>query len=493
MERLNQAQVEKKERPIVVLQYGEGNFLRAFADHMIDVANEQGITDFGIAMVKPRKNGTLSRFREQDELYTVLLRGYQHGAVVDEARVITSIQKAIECYGQYEEYEALARLETLKLVVSNTTEAGIVFEESDRFELCPPDTFPGKLTKLLYQRFEHFHGDPTRGLIMLPCELNERNGQRLQHCVNQYIDLWKLGDGFRCWVEKSCTFCNTLVDRIVTGAPKDEGEAIAQRLGYEDPLLDIAEPFAFWGIEQTGTDVQGVFPLDRAGLPVLFVQDLTPYRERKVRILNGAHTATALAGYLAGFDTVGELMADPVFSAYLKKMVYEEIVPTVPLPQAEASAYASAVFERFGNPFLRHSLLDISLNSVSKWKTRVLPSLKDFFQREERLPRLLTFSFAALLAFYRGARDKDGLKGTRGGEEYPIRDDREVMEFFAAHSAADSVPQYVEAAAAHSAFWEEDLRALPGFVEQVSADLQRILDIAGFRVILGIRKTGKES
>ena len=450
--------------------------MRAFVDHMIDIANEQGITDFGIAMVKPRRNGTLSRFREQDELYTVLLRGYQNGAVVDEARVITSIQKAIECYGQYEEYEALAQLETLKLVVSNTTEAGIVFDENDRFELCPPDTFPGKLTKLLYQRFEHFHGDLTRGIIMLPCELNERNGQRLQHCVKQYIDLWNLGGDLRCWVEKSGTFCNTLVARIVTGAPKEEGEAIAQRLGYEDPLLDIAEPFAFWGIEQMGADVQGAFQLDRAGLPVLFVQDLTPYRERKVRILNGAHTATALAGYLAGFDTVGELMADPVFSAYLKKMVYEEIVPTVPLPQEEAREYAGAIFERFGNPFIRHSLLDISLNSVSKWKTRVLPSLKDFLQREERLPRLLTFSFAALLAFYRGAWDKNGLKGRRDGEEYPIRDDREVMEFFAVHSEACSVPQYVEAAAAQSAFWEEDLRALPGFVEQVSADLQKILD-----------------
>ena len=480
MERLNKSRMETRERPIVVLQFGEGNFLRAFADQMIDIANEQGVTNFGIAVVKPREKGDLSLFRQQDNLYTVLLRGYQDGKIVDEARVITSIQRSVQCYSQYEEYAALAREETLKLVVSNTTEAGIAFDPEDRFERCPPDTFPGKLTKLLYQRYQHFDADPERGLVMLPCELNEKNGERLRHCVEQYIALWELGEDFRRWVEESCVFCCTLVDRIVTGSPKEEREALAQRLGYEDQLLDVAEPFAFWGIERQSEAVEKAFPLHRAGLPVVFTSDLTPYRERKVRILNGAHTATALAGYLAGIDTVGQLMKDPVFSAYIKKIVYEEIVPTVPLPRAEAVEYADAVLERFENPFIRHQLFDISLNSVSKWKTRVLPSLKDSLEAEGKLPALLTFSFAALLAFYRAAdKEKNCVKGRRDGargEEYLIRDDEQVLQFFAEHSAGDSVEQYA-AAAARGPFWGEDLSALPGFVEQVSAYLRRILDV----------------
>lgn len=475
MQRLTTAMVSKSCRPIRVLQFGEGNFLRAFVDYMIDIANEKGVTDCGIAIIKPIPFGSLERFAQQDNLYTVVLRGQQNGKVVSDARIVTSVEETVDCYSNYSRMEELACLDTLQIVVSNTTEAGIVFDSTDRFDLEPPTSYPGKLTKLLYRRFQAFSGASNKGLVIIPCELIEHNGDQLHNCVNRFIDLWGLGEPFRRWVAGCCTFCSTLVDRIVTGYPRDAAAEITQQLGYEDQLLDVAEPFGLWVIESRQRDISDYFPLDEAGLPVIFTQDQTPYRERKVRVLNGAHTGTVLAGHLAGFETVGQLMQDDTMRYYLEQLVYGEIIPTVHLPMEEVRTFADSVFERFENPFIRHRLLEISLNSVSKWKTRILPSFRDSWQATGQLPQLMVFSFAALLAFYTSDHLENGaLVGHANGQDYAIRDAAEILTFFATHSTGETVADYVRLTAAREDFWGENLCNYPGFVKRVTEHLTAI-------------------
>ncbi len=476
MKTLNKEMAAARQHPLRLMQFGEGNFLRAFVDYMIDISNEKGVTDIGIAVVKPIPFGSLERFRHQDNLYTVILRGQMDGKVVNDARIITSVQKTIDAYESYGELVETACLESLQIVVSNTTEAGIVFDPEDRFACEPPSTYPGKLTKLLFERFRKFEGAADKGLVIIPCELIEHNGDRLHDCVNQYSSLWGLGEAFQKWVEESCTFCCTLVDRIVTGYPRDNLEETTAQLGYIDELVDTAEPFGLWVIESK-RDISGLLPLEKAGLPVIFTDDQTPYRERKVRILNGAHTSTVLAGYLAGFEIVGEIMKDPDLRAFMNQVVLEEIVPGVKLPRDEVLAFANSVFERFENPFIKHRLLDISLNSVSKWKSRILPSLRDFYHTSGRLPRLLTFSFAALMAFYTSDRLENGvLQGSRNGQPYEIKDDAAALAFFAAHSTRLSSGEFVQALAAHTEFWGEDLTQYDGFVPMVAGYLDEIKD-----------------
>ena len=471
MKTIIEAALERPAHPLRVLQFGEGNFLRAFVDHMLDIANEQGVFDGSVAIVKPRPHGSLEVFRQQGCRYTVVLRGQQEGCTVDGSRIVSSVGAVYDCAEDYDRWMALAACDTLRFVVSNTTEAGITLDTGDRFDGLP-DTYPGKLTKFLYARYRAFGGDRSRGLILLPTELIENNGGKLRDCVLALCTCWQLPEDFRRWVEEACVFCSTLVDRIVTGYPgAAAAAAIERRLGYTDRLLDVGEPFALWVIE-SAADIRGELPLDKAGLPVVFTADLRPYRERKVRVLNGAHTATVLAGYLCGLDIVRDCMHDPLLGQLVRRVVQEEIVPYVPLPPEETLRFAASVFERFENPFIDHKLLSISLNSVSKWKTRVLPSLRDYIADRHALPPLLTFSFAALLAFYRsGQRQADGLLARRKkGDEYVIHDSAAVLDFFAAHAAADD-RAYVAAIAAHTEFWGEDLTAYAGFVDAVTRQL----------------------
>jgi tagaturonate reductase len=464
----------RKPRIIKVVQFGEGNFLRGFVDYMIDVANEKGVFDGDIAIVKPRPFEDMERFHAQNNIYTVSLRGKRNGKIYVENRVITSVQKAISSYNDYEEYMALARLDTVQFVVSNTTEAGIVFDADDKFELTPPNTYPGKLTKFLYERFKTFHGDPSKGLIILPVELIEDNGIRLKECVLKYVDLWNLGEEFKKWICENNIFCSTLVDRIVTGYPQNQAAEICEQLGYEDQLLDTGEPFALWVIE-SDKDISEKFPLDKAGMPVIFTDNQKPYRERKVRILNGAHTSTVLAAYLMGKNIVRECMNDALVRKLMDKIVFDEIVPTVKLPRQEAIDFAKAVYERFDNPFVDHALLSISLNSVSKWKTRILPTFKDDYAKNQTPPKFLTFSFAALMAFYTSDKLENGvLVGDRNGERYEIKDDRKVLEFFAANSKSKPTREFVTAFASNTDFWGEDLTKYNHFVDMVCEDLDNI-------------------
>lgn len=473
MERLNKAISGKKERPIRVVQFGEGNFLRGFVDYMIDIANESGKFDGDIVLIKPIEFGSLDMFHEQDCQYTVSLRGIVDGEAKVQNRVVTAVADAVDTYQEYEKYMDLAKIDTLRFVVSNTTEAGIVFDDTDKMELEPPKTFPGKLTKFLYERYQFFHGAEDKGLVMLPVELIDDNGIMLKKCVLQFIELWGLGDGFKAWVENACIFTSTLVDRIITGYPRDEVESIWQSLGYEDRILVTGEPFALWVIE-SGKDISKEFPLPDAGLPVIFTDNQKPYKQRKVRILNGAHTSFVLASYLAGNDIVLESMQDEDVKNFMMKTIFDEVIPTLTLPKEELEEFANAVITRFNNPYVKHALLSISLNSVSKWRARCLPSFLGYVEKYGRLPVHLTFSIAALMAFYTGSEIRDkALIGHRNGQEYNIMDDMAVLEFFRDYSGKDT-KTFVDAYLSNENFHGQDLTKVEGLSDAVASYLDDI-------------------
>ena len=473
MELLNKSISGAVDRPVKVLQYGEGNFLRGFVDYMLDVANEKGVFDGSVVIVKPIAYGSLNMFHEQENQYTVVLRGKEDGAEKIETRVITDIADAVDCIEEYEKYASYATCDSLRFIVSNTTEAGIVYDETDDFNALPPKTYPGKLTKFMFERYRHFNGASDKGLVVIPCELIENNGGNLKNCVLQFARLWKLGEGFISWVENDCIFCSTLVDRIVTGYPKEEAEAICEKLGYKDNLVDTAELFALWVIESE-KDISAELPLDKAGLPVIFTDNQKPYRERKVRILNGAHTSFVLASYMAGNDFVKESMEDEDVRKFMMTTVFDEIIPTLTLPKEELVAFANAVIERFENPFIKHALLSISLNSTSKWKSRCMPSLTGYIEKTGESPSHLAFSLAALMNFYTGTEIKDSaLIGNRNGEEYKILDDASALEFFAANSGKDSLP-FAKAYLSNTAFFGRDLTEYAGLAEKVAGYLDDI-------------------
>jgi len=473
MELLSKQKTGKKERPVKVLQFGEGNFLRAFVDYMIDIANEKGEFDGDIVLVKPIEFGTLDRFHEQECQYTVQLRGIVDGEPKKINRIVTSVTDVVDAYGEYEKYADFAKLDTLRFIVSNTTEAGIVYDDTDKIELNPPKTYPGKLTKFLYERYKHFNGAEDKGLIMLPVELIDDNGIHLKECVLKFAKLWKLEDAFTDWVNNACVFTSTLVDRIVTGYPRDEAEELCKEFGYQDNLIVTGEPFALWVIEST-KDISGELPLPKAGLPVIFTDNQKPYKQRKVRILNGAHTSFVLASYLCGNDIVLESMNDELILNFIKATIFDEVIPTLTLPKEELVEFAEAVLTRFNNPYVKHAHLSISLNSVSKWKARCMPSFLGYLEKEGKVPMHLTFSLAALMAFYTGTEIRDkALIGHRDGQEYQILDDAAVLEFFAANSSRDTA-EFVHAVLSNVDFWGQDLSGLAGVEEAVTSYLTDI-------------------
>lgn len=473
MEVLNKAMTGKKARPIKVVQFGEGNFLRAFVDYMIDIANEQGNFDGDIVLVKPIEFGNLDSFHRQDCQYTVSLRGNVNGEGKIINRVVTSVADAVDAINEYEKYMGLAEIDTLRFVVSNTTEAGIVYDADDSFELNPPKTFPGKLTKFLYHRFETFGGDMSKGLVMLPVELIDDNGVMLRRCVLQQIENWGLSDAFKAWVEEACVFTSTLVDRIVTGYPRATEKEEWEKLGYEDRIMVTGEPFALWVIE-SDRDISREFDLPGAGLPVIFTEDHHPYKQRKVRILNGAHTSFVLASWLCGNDIVRQSMEDEDVRNFMNKTIFDEVIPTLTLPEEELKEFAGEVVNRFNNPYVDHSLLAISLNSVSKWRARCLPSLLGYVDKFGKLPAHLTFSIAALMAFYHGTEIQDGvLKGDRNGQPYDIKDDLSVLEFFRDNCEKDT-ETFVTNYLAREDFHGQDLNKVPGLTGAVISYLDDI-------------------
>ncbi len=472
MERLNAAMAPAVSRPVKVMQFGEGNFLRAFVDYMIDIANEK--TDFNgsVVLVKPISFGSLDRFHEQNCRYTVILRGLQEGERVELSRLITSVSDAVDAYAEYEKYAALAKEPTLRFIVSNTTEAGIVLDREDSLEACPPRSYPGKLTKLLYERAVHFNYAADKGLVMLPVELIDDNGIMLKKCVLELAKIWNLGDKFISWLEEACIFTSTLVDRIVTGYPRDDAEALWKTLGYEDQLLDTAEPFGLWVIESP-RDLSDEFPLPACGMPVIFTDNQKPYKQRKVRILNGAHTSFVPAAYQCGYDYVLDAMNDPLIANFMHDTLHEEVIPTLTLPKEDLLSFADAVTQRFRNPFIKHALLSICLNSVSKWRARCMPSLLIYQQQNGKLPERLTFSLAALISLYNGSLEDGKLVCKRGDETYTLMDDAAVLAFFSENKDMEA-SALVHAFISREDFFGSELKAVPGLEGCVTAYLNEI-------------------
>ena len=462
-----------------VLQFGEGNFLRAFVDYFFDLANER--VGFGgkVVVFQPIRTGRAKELNEQDGLYTVYLRGLEGGREVVEKRVVSSISKV---YNPYEHYDVLmqyAASPDIRFVVSNTTEAGIAYDPVCRFEDKPAETFPGKVTQFLYERYMKLGKENAPGVVFLSVELIDHNGAELRRCVNCYIDQWNLGDAFRKWVNEKNLFCTTMVDRIVTGYPFAEADKLTQENGYLDKNLDTGEIFAIWYIEGP-QELADELPFKKAGLPVVVCDDCRPFKQRKVRILNGVQTTMVLANYLAGYDIMRFALQDEAILRFARRAVYDEILQTLPyaddfrFTQEELKQYADVIFDRLHNPFIDHRLMAISLNTTSKWKARVLPSLLAYQQKNGVVPDCLTLGFAAYIKFYHGCElTEQGMTNYRDGKPYTVSDDRKVLEFFVEHKD-DTLEQLAEAGCARTDWWDMDLRTLPTFLDKVKEDLALI-------------------
>lgn len=390
---------KKPDNPVTVLQFGEGKFLRAFMEDIIYESVKEGRYKGSVTVVKPRP-GSVTAFTEQDCMYTLIVRGLVSGNIVDEKKIITSINEILKFYDDTNKFYDEAHNENLKVIISNTTEAGICVDEDDQFSNKLPNTYPGKLTKFLFTRYEYFNGDFNRGLLVLPMELNENNGELLYKSVKAYIKMWNLDEKFLQWVKKGCLFCNTLVDRIVSGYSNEE-------LEYEDRLIDVCEPYYLLAVETEDKDeVVKRFPVLNENKNIVISDDISIYKERKVKILNGIHTGVSLAAYNAGYEYVREYMNDDTFEKWIKNLLNREIIPTIDMDMQKLEEYAEETILRLKNPFLNHRILDISLNSVAKWKVRILPTIIDFYRMKGVLPKGLVFSLAALINFYRLSRSE---------------------------------------------------------------------------------------
>ena len=474
--------------PERVLQFGEGNFLRAFGDWMINTMNARGLFRGRAVVVQPIERGTVDLLNQQDGLYTCLLRGMQRGVVTEQREIITAIGRGIDPYRDWQSFLATAAQPDLRVALSNTTEAGIAYTEEPLPANRCPRSFPAKVAAWLHERFRRLEGDPGRGLIFLPCELIDKNGETLHRYILQHAAAWGLPPAFSRWVSDHNQFLNTLVDRIVPGYPHEEAASITAQLGYEDRLLTTGEIFHIWIIEGDERLAEEL-PFTQAGLNVVWTSDLTPYRTRKVRILNGAHTMTALPAFLAGLETVRACVEDPQFGAYLRRAVFDEILPLVPGPERDTRAFAEEVIDRLGNPFIKHNLLSIALNSVAKYRVRVLPSLLEYRAQRKALPPLLTFSLAALLRFYRGIEIREGtLAGECGGASYQVRDDMDILTAFAeawrTHDCDKNTAALCRSILGRTGFWGEDLGGESALTDRVTTHLDRILR-DGVRAALG--------
>ena len=472
-----------KDAPERVLQFGEGNFLRAFVDYFIDMMNEKADFNSKVVLCQPIAPGLADMINEQEGLYTLFLRGFENGKKVNDKRVISCVSRCLNPYKDYDAVLACAKNPDLRFIACNTTEAGITYDPACSFTDVPADSYPGKLTQFLYKRFETFGKEPRKGFVILSCELIDNNGKELEKCVLQYAEKWKLGEEFTSWIKQENIFCSTLVDRIVTGYPRNEAASICEELGYQDNIIDTGEVFGFWVIEGPES-LKKELPFEKAGLPVLITDDHKPYKQRKVRILNGAHTSFVLGAYLAGQDIVRDCMEDEVICGFMNKTIYDEIIPTLTLPREELMSFAASVTERFKNPFIDHALLAISLNSTSKWKARVMPSLKGYIANTGRLPECITASFAFYIAFYRGTElTEEGLTAARpAGNEYTVKDDRPILQFYYDHRN-DDVKTLVHAVCVNEEFWGEDLSAIAGFEDAVAGYVAAIEKKGAYEVM----------
>ncbi|MBE5825522.1 MAG: tagaturonate reductase [Butyrivibrio sp.] len=486
MELLNYDVLEKsgykgyvlKDAPVKVLQFGEGNFMRAFVDYFFDISNEKAGFNGKVALVQPISQGLTELVNKQEGLYTLYLRGSENGQKVDAKRVISACDCCLNPYDKedLDKIMEIAESDDLDIIASNTTEAGIAYDPSCKFEDQPAASFPGKLTQVLYRRFKA----GKKGVVVLSCELIDNNGKELLKCVNRYIDQWGLEEDFKTFVNNDNIFCSTLVDRIVPGRIRDpkEVERLEEENGYHDELIDVGEIFGVWIIEGP-EGLEDRLPFKKAGVNVHVVPDVMPYKHRKVRILNGAHTGFVLGAYLAGQDIVRDCMQNENISGFMNKMLSEEVIPTLTdhLDENDLNQFAAAVKDRFNNPFVNHELMSISLNSTSKWKARNMPSFLQYIDKNGKLPVCLTMSLAAYIAFYSNdvqeLNDKGLVCKRPAGNTYTVSDDRWALEFFYDHRN-DSEEDLVKAVLGNEKMWDQDLNKIDGLTNKVTEDLKLI-------------------
>ncbi|MDR2804899.1 MAG: tagaturonate reductase [Dysgonamonadaceae bacterium] len=466
MENPNRKTVANAQRyPERILQFGEGNFLRAFVDWIVYTMNKAVNFNTGVVVVQPLPVGMVDLLNEQDGLYHLNLQGIDHGQTVDSIELIDVVTRGLNPYSQFDEYLKLAENPDLRFVISNTTEAGIAFDPACRLDDRPAKSYPGKLTQLLHHRYQTFNGAAGKGWIIFPCELIFHNGDELKKCIRQYIDLWQLGEDFRQWFDTACGVYSTLVDRIVPGFPKDTIEEIRHRIRYNDRLVVKAEIFHLWVIEAPES-VAAEFPAGKAGLNVLFVPSEKPYHERKVTLLNGPHTVLSPVGYLSGLDTVRECVEDATIGKFVHQVMYNELLPTLDLPKKELEQYAGDVLDRFRNPFVKHFVTSIMLNSFPKYKTRDLPGLKIYLERTGHLPAGLVLGLAAIITYYKG--------GKRGNDEIVPNDDKAILDLLTALWKTNDVAQVAQGVLSAEFIWGEDLNQIPGLTEKLTGYLQSI-------------------
>ena len=467
MEQLNKKIHSKPERKIKIMQFGEGNFLRAFVEWILQDLNDKGAISADVVVVQPMPLGRVKDIAAQDGLYTLRLEGIDKGERVKKSEIIDVIGDCVNPFTDYEKFLRYGESEDLQIIISNTTEAGIALDTTDTdFTVCPK-SFPGKLLALLKRRYDKFGGAADKGLAIVPCELIDNNGDELYRVLTELAKVNNMDEKFIEWMQTANHFTSTLVDRIVPGYPKAEIAAIQEETGYIDNNVVKGEIFHLWVLKKEPF-VQKVLPADSTGLNVIFADDIKPYKQRKVKILNGSHTALVPVAYLCGIDTVGESMADPTIGKYVRDFIFGEVNPTIDLPQDQMTAFANSVIERYQNPFIRHELMSIALNSTTKFKTRLLPTLLDYVRIFGKLPEHLIFSFAAIIEFH---------KGKRGDQDIALKDDPSYLAFWHrlwAEFDGDYLAMAKKVLAWEEA-WDMDMNTIhPEIAEKVASRLEDI-------------------
>ena len=473
---LNKRTAPKSIMPERIIQFGEGNFLRAFVDWIIWNMDQKTDFNSSVVVVQPIEKGMADWLNGQDCLYHVNLQGRENGKPVNTLTRIDVISRALNPYTQNQAFMALAEQPEMRFVISNTTEAGIAFDPACKFTDAPAASYPGKLVQLLFHRYQYFNGDPTKGMILMPCELIFLNGHHLKECIYQYIELWKEDmstdyEGFKQWFTEHCFVCATLVDRIVPGFPRKTIKDIQEDISYKDNLVVQAENFHLWVIEKaenmTVEQMKEEFPAEKAGLHVLVTDNEKPYHARKVTLLNGPHTVLSPVTFLSGVNIVRDACQHPVLSQYIHKVQFDELMQTLDLPMDELQKFASDVLERFDNPYVDHQVTSIMLNSFPKYETRDLPGLKIYLERKGELPQGLVFGLAAIITYYKGGKREDGT-------EIVPNDDPKIMELLKELWATGNTQKVAEGVLACDYVWHEDLNRIPGLTDLVKKDLDLI-------------------
>ncbi len=477
MKELNRKNVQANKYPERIIQFGEGNFLRAFVDWIVYNMNQKADFNSSVVVVQPIEKGMIDMLNAQDCLYHLNLQGLDKGEEVNSIEMIDVISRALNPYTQNDEFMKLAENPEMRFVISNTTEAGIAFDPSCKLNDAPASSYPGKLTQLLYHRFKTFNGAADKGLIIFPCELIFLNGKELKKCIGQYIDLWNLGEEFKTWFETACGVYCTLVDRIVPGYPRATINEILDKIQLEDKMVVQAEIFHLWVIEAPQS-IAKEFPADKAGLNVLFVPSEAPYHERKVTLLNGPHTVLSPVGYLSGLNTVRECCEDAVIGKFVHKVMFEELLETLNLPKDELEKFGKDVMERFCNPFVKHFVTSIMLNSFPKFKTRDLPGMKTYLERKGELPAGIVLGLAGIITYYKG--------GKRGEDTIVPNDDQAIIDLLAKLWATGCTKTVAEGVLASEMIWGEDLNAVSGLTEKVIGYLNSIQEKGMLETVKGI-------